>query len=156
MSLLLLGHHRGASVLLLVLCCLAGPGARAFAQAAASAPANADALPVSDEIKKENPFLRFEIVSLGSYPISLFYVGFVSDIVRYYSHGQDSAYAPWPFSSSSAATLDNSERVARLEIALGVSLTVGLVDGLIHAAKVRKAQRLREARIWAASPEGGP
>jgi len=118
---------------------------------------NADALALpEEEPKAENPLLRLEIVSLGSYPISLFYIGFVYDIKRYYENNRDSAYLPWPFNATSSVSLDNSERVARLEAALCLSLSVGVIDALIHASKVKKAKRLREAQKWATAPEAGP
>jgi hypothetical protein len=139
-------------VLALLLCALPRAGAQATV--------DPDVLAVPDEIKNENPIRRLEIVSLGSYPIALFYVGFMYDIKRYYENGRDSAYAPWPFRGSNAVSLDNSERMARLEAALALSLTVGVIDGIIHASKVKKAKRLREARLWAAaegtSAEAGP
>jgi hypothetical protein len=104
-----------------------------------------------DEAKAEHPLLRFEIVTLGSYPISMFYVGFAYDIMRYYDNGRDPAYAPWPFNSgSSSVALDNSERVERLKAALYFSISVGLIDAVIHASKVKKAKRLREAMMMAA------
>jgi hypothetical protein len=137
------GTARAALALCLLLCALPRLGAQATA--------NAGALEVSDEIKKENPLLRLEIVTLGSYPLALFYVGFIYDIQRYYENDRDSAYAPWPFRGSNSVALDNSERMARLEAALALSLTVGVIDGIIHASKVKKAKRLREARLEAAA-----
>jgi hypothetical protein len=118
---------------------------------------NADVLTFPEEEEKaENPFLRLEIVSLGSYPISLFYIGFIYDIKRYYENNQDSAYLPWPFNATSSVSLDNSERVARLEAALCLSLSVGVIDAIIHASKVKKEKRLREAQKWATSPDEQP
>jgi hypothetical protein len=118
----------------------------------AEAAPTADLLTLPDEEKPENPLLRLEIVSLGSYPITLFYVGFIYDIKRYYENGKDAAYAPWPFRGTNAVALDNSERMARLEAALCLSFAVGIVDAAIHASKVKKAKRLREARTWASAP----
>jgi len=109
-----------------------------------------------DGTKDENPLLRFEIVSLGSYPFSLLYVGFAADLARYYGNGRDPAYAPWPFNSSSSVSLDNAERMQRLEAALCVSFAVGLVDAFIHAQKVKKAKRLRAALLDAAAAESAP
>jgi hypothetical protein len=118
---------------------------------------NADALALpEEEPKAENPFRRLEIVSLGSYPISLFYIGFIYDIKRYYENNRESAYLPWPFNATSSVSLDNAERVSRLEAALCLSFTVGVIDAIIHASKVKKAKRLREAQKWATSPEEGP
>jgi hypothetical protein len=114
---------------------------------------NADALPRLDQEKSENPFLRFEIVSLGSYPITLFYTGFAFDLQRYLANGRDSAYAPWPFKGTYSASLSTSERLTRLGVALGVSFAVGAVDAIIHASKVKAAKRLHEARQSIDSPD---
>jgi hypothetical protein len=135
---------------------VAETSANTGAAANAGTTANADALAVPEGIKHENPLFRFEIVSLGSYPLSLFYIGFIYDIKRYYDNGKDSAYAPWPFRGSSSVSLTNAERMDRLEAALFLSLSVGAVDALIHAIKVKKAQRLREAQMWAAAGGEGP
>jgi hypothetical protein len=135
-----LKRHTAAVAALFLLLCVASLGAQALP--------NADALPRLDpEQKAENPFLRFEIVSLGSYPITLFYTDFGFDLQRWVAKGYDSAYAPWPFKSTFSATLTDSERLTRLGVALGVSFAVGAVDAIIHASKVKAAKRLREARL---------
>jgi hypothetical protein len=144
----LVAFLRRRAATLVILCALGG-----LSSLGAQTTPNPDALPTQDEIKNENPLMRFEIVTLGSYPISLFYIGFVDGIVGYYSHGQDSSYLPWNLSSSS---LSNDERVAILEQAFCLSLSIGLIDAFIHANKVKKEKRLREARIWATSPDGTP
>jgi hypothetical protein len=113
----------------------------------AQAASNADALPRLDQEKPENTFLRFEIVSLGSYPITLFYTDFAFDLQRFFANGRDPAYAPWPFKGTFSASLDDSQRLTRLGVALGVSFAVGTIDAIIHASKVKAANRLREARL---------
>jgi hypothetical protein len=119
---------------------------------------SSDALPQLDQEKKaENPFLRFEIVSLGSYPFTLFYTDFGFDLQRWFANGYDSAYAPWPFKGTYSAPLDDSQRLTRLGVALGVSFVVGAVDAIIHASKVKAAKRLREARLsLGSSDSNGP
>ena len=119
------------------------------AQAAPEAPAapNSDALPRLEQPKTENPFSRFEIVSLGSFPITLFYVDFGFDLQGWFAHGRDVNYAPWPFKGIYSTALTDSQRLTRLGAALGVSFAVGAVDAIIHAGKIKAAKRLREARL---------
>lgn len=104
-----------------------------------------DHLPSTYLAKPENPFSRFEIVSLGSFPIMLFYTGFAFDLERYVTNGFDYSYAPWPFKNEKSASLSDQERVTRISIALGASLIVGGIDAYIRAAKAKKDKRLREA-----------
>jgi hypothetical protein len=122
-------------------------GAQGSADEKAKAAADEDSLPEPDQVKEENPFSRFEIVSLGSYPIMLFYVGFAFDLQRYFASGNDPNYAPWPFTTSYSTPLSNSERLTRLGVTLGVSCAIGAIDAIIHASKVKAAKRLREARM---------
>jgi hypothetical protein len=120
---------------------LAADGAAASGTAGSSASAalqaNADALPDLDEGKPENPFLRFEIVALGSYPITLFYSDLGFDFYRYAQNNYSSTYIPL-FNS---IALKDSERWSRLGVALGISAFVGLVDAVIHLYKVNEARR---------------
>jgi hypothetical protein len=140
---------RRASRRIIVLAALAGAllcALPAGAEGSGSQTAAADALPELVESKPENPFSRFEIVSLGSYPITLFYVDFAFDLKRYYDNGFDSAYIPLLSSSS----LTDKDRWTRLGVALGVSCFVGVLDAIIHAAKVQAAKRQSEAERTAA------
>jgi hypothetical protein len=143
--------RRAALLLFLLLCaaCLgaqAAPAPAALAPAAQAAPAG-DALPKLEQAKAENPVSRFEIVSLGSYPITLFYVDFAFDFQSWLAHGRDANYAPWPVKGVFSTSLTDSQRLTRLGAALGLSFAVGAVDAIIHAKKVKAAERLREARL---------
>jgi len=109
-----------------------------------ASPAAPSALPeLSDlnEEKPEDPFYRFEIVSLGSYPITLFYAGLVLDFERYYENGFNSAYIPL----ASDDSLTDNDRWVRLGAALCVSCVVGAIDAIIHYSKVKAAERLQAA-----------
>jgi hypothetical protein len=120
------------------------------APAVAESGASSSALPELPELnvaKPENPFYRFEIVSLGSYPITLFYVGFAFDLERYYANDFSSSYIPLVSSSS----LTDSDRWARLGAALGVSFLVGAIDAIIHDSKVKAAKRLHAASLEASA-----
>jgi hypothetical protein len=112
------------------------------------AAAKGDPIPLSAAApaKAENPWSRFEIVSLGSFPIMLFYADFAFDLGRYIAKGFDVAYAPWPLKSIGAASLSDSERLVRIGATLGASLLVGAVDAYLHAKKASKAKRLRQAQ----------
>ncbi len=116
----------------------------AQASTTAAGAAQAAALP-SLPAPPENPYSRFEIVSLGSFPIMLFYADFAFDLQRYVSNGFASTYAPWPFKTEFSATLTDSQRLTRLGTALGASFVVGAIDAYLHFVKLKKAQRLREA-----------
>jgi hypothetical protein len=128
----------------LALAALAG-GAQSSTPQTAPSQAQGDPIPLTLSPKAENPFSRFEIVSLGSFPITLFYAGFVFDLQRYFANGRDSKYAPWPFKNAYSATLTDSDRILRLSCALGASFVVGVADAFLHAKKQKAAERLREA-----------
>jgi hypothetical protein len=114
-----------------------------------------ESLPVIESPKKpENPISRLEIVSLGSFPILLFYTGFVFDLQRFVANNFDTAYAPWPIQSSYSAQLTDSERLTRIGVALGGCLIVGCVDAYLHQVKLKKAKRLREAASSLSSSDG--
>jgi hypothetical protein len=126
---------------------------QAQVEAGSQTKAQGDALPMLPPEQDENPYSRLEIVSLGSFPILLFYSGFAFDLQRFFANGLDPAYAPWPFQNAYSAPLTDSDRGVRLGVALGASLVVGCVDAYLHAAKLRKARRLHEA---AAAPGDTP
>jgi len=103
-----------------------------------------DALPPGfdeAEAKPENPWRRFEIVSLGAFPLSLFYVGFGFDLGHYIGSDFDYRYAPWPFQNSASILPSDSERLVRIASAAALSLAIGSVDAIIHAGKMRAAQQ---------------
>jgi hypothetical protein len=151
---------------LAVLLALAALGAAAQAPSQAAAPtqvqAGSQSGPQGDSTamqapeKEENLLSRLEIVSLGSFPIMLFYTGFVFDIGRLVANNFDSQYAPWPFQSAYSAPLTDSERLTRLGAALGASLVVGGIDLYLHTAKLKKARRLHEAAAEALSSPAPP
>jgi hypothetical protein len=113
--------------------------------AATGATAAEEALPRLEQTAPENPLARFEIVSLGSYPITIFYVDLAFDLQRWIANGYDPAYTP--IFSATTATLTDTQRLQRLGVALGVSVVIGTIDAIIHASKVKAARRLREAKI---------
>ena len=127
------------------------PQPSSAATTAASPPAAASALAFVPAAS-ENPFRRFEIVSLGAFPIMLFYADFGFDLQRFFAHNFDSYYAPWPFKNPTSAPITDTDRYERIGVALGACVIVGGIDAFIHAAKVRKARRLHEA-LESSQPE---
>ncbi len=108
---------------------LALASARAFAQAAPSPlPAPYEASEFPDWALK---LRRWEIVSLGVFPIALFYSRLSFDFGRYAGSGFQPEYAPWPFKNEySYRPSDDEQRTAFL-VAAGLSLAVGGIDALI-------------------------
>jgi len=79
---------------------------------------------------------RFEIISLGAFPILLFYTRFAYDTSLFIKSGIDgdgfdSRYAPWPFRNESSYAPTSEEQMARIFTAAGLSLALGTIDALI-------------------------
>jgi hypothetical protein len=88
--------------------------------------------------------LRFEIITLGSFPIMLFYTDVGFSIGTYIASGFDPASAPWPFGSASA-TMDTQERLVHIAVGVALSCTVALFDlikNLTEEAKTRNRSNL--------------
>jgi hypothetical protein len=71
---------------------------------------------------------RFEIVSLGAFPVLLFYSRIALDTGRYVGNGFDSSYAPWPFRNEFSYNPDSNEQWLAVKVAAGLSLGVGVLD----------------------------
>ncbi len=83
---------------------------------------------------------RFEIVSLGAFPILLFYSRIALDTSRYVGNGFDSSYAPWPFRNEFSYTPDNDEQWLAVKMAVGLSLGVGVLDYFLLARRKARQQ----------------
>lgn len=81
----------------------------------------------------ENFFRRFEIIALGSYPITMLYTSFSFSMASYIQHDFSATYAPWPFNSSSVDTTTTEEHLTRMGVAACVSLAIAGVDAVIRA-----------------------
>jgi hypothetical protein len=141
---------RAAAIAAVLLLLAAGFPRAAGAQAQQSG----SAIPLTAPAKPENPYSRFAIVSLGSFPIMIFYTDFAIDMGNMLLHLSDpnyGYYAPWPFKTQlsyvppDTAPIGRDSKAGRLAAALGACLVVGAIDAYIHANKVKKAQRLRDA-----------
>jgi hypothetical protein len=79
---------------------------------------------------------RFEIISLGAFPILLFYTRFAYDSSLYIQSGIDgdgfdARYAPWPFRNENSYTPTTEEQMTRIFTAAGLSLALGTIDALL-------------------------
>ena len=86
---------------------------------------------------------RGEIVFFGSLPITLFFTRTFVDLYRMGTHNWDQRYAPWPFQSAGAVTMNTGEILLTFGIALSASLTISIADHLIVKSK-RKANSSSE------------
>lgn len=88
---------------------------------------------------------RFEIISLGSFPIMLFYSRIALDLGRFVDNGFDSSYAPWPFRNEFSYKPDDDEQWLAVKIALGLSLGVGVLDYLLVSRRKASKQVPQDA-----------
>ncbi len=87
---------------------------------------------------------RASIISFGSLPFVTFLTSMGYDVYRYYDHGEDERYKPWPFKDSSIAIPKSEDEQKRIVlIAAGISLGVAIVDFTYRAVK----RAIRRSRI---------
>ncbi len=108
----------------------------AVAQAASVAGATAlSALPetyTKDEFPDWlNDLRRFEIISLGVFPIVLFYTRLTMDITRYAQNEFSPVYAPWPFKNENSYAPSDDEQFKSILVAGGLSLAFGAIDAFL-------------------------
>lgn len=138
-----------------------GSGGQSASPAAAAAPG---ALPQGFSAPQENFFRRFEIIALGSLPITLLYTNVGFQLYHFMDNDFDMSWAPWPFEGENTDSITDSERFTRIGIAAGAAVVVAGVDALIRYLQARKAERLSAARsalqagegAFPPSPEPGP
>lgn len=91
---------------------------------------------------------RFDIISFGMFPFSMFFVTTVSDMIRWRDANNFSMteegrrYAPWPAKSAGAYEMTNDEYKRTILMAAGVSVGVALLDLMIVNIK-RNSERRR-------------
>jgi len=111
---------------------------------------------------------RAEIVAFGSFPFAMFTATMGMDLYRWQrANGMswdDRSYAPWPLKSAGAVAMTDDEQKNTITLAIGLSLTVALVDHLIvRIRRQRERRRIEEMpagtiiinRIPAESPADG-
>ena len=87
---------------------------------------------------------RAEIIAFGSLPFVTFTSSIYYDVYRYYDHGQDPAYKPWPFKDKNiAVALSEDEQKKILLASICVSVGVAVFDYGFRA--IRRA--IRNSRI---------
>jgi hypothetical protein len=125
----------------------AAPSAQALPQALPKTAQATGALEPTASKDVENPWARLGIVTIGSFPIMLFYTDFSFDLGAFALNGFDSTYAPWPFKSEYSKTPTQAEKGTRIGVAIGASVAVGLLDFFIRSSKAKKARLQREALL---------
>jgi hypothetical protein len=74
---------------------------------------------------------RAEVILVGSLPITLFASLEMYDFYRYFNTGLNATYAPWPFNTGSTLNLTSQEQTWIVVSAVGLSLTVAVVDFML-------------------------
>jgi len=92
---------------------------------------------------------RGEIVAFGTFPFTMFFTTFGMNMVRWQRDSgmswEQREMAPWPFTSSGAISMTNSQQATTIAIAAGLSVTVAVVDHLIVRFRRNRAARRAEA-----------
>lgn len=87
---------------------------------------------------------RAEIIAFGSLPFVTFTSSIYYDVYRYYDHGQDEAYKPWPFKNKNTAiALSEDEQKKILLASICVSVGVAIFDYGFRAIR----RSIRNSRI---------
>jgi hypothetical protein len=74
---------------------------------------------------------RAEVILVGSFPITLFLSLESYDMYRYFDTGFNANYAPWPFNTGNTLNLSAQEQTWIIVTAVGLSLTVAVVDFML-------------------------
>ena len=95
---------------------------------------------------------RFDIITFGIFPFSMFFVTTVTDLIRWkdannFNFSEEGRrYAPWPLKSAGAVEMTNDEFTRTLYIAAGVSAGFALIDLLIVNIKRANERKRIESR----------
>lgn len=86
---------------------------------------------------------RFEIVSLGAFPILLFYTRFAFDAKRFVDSGFDDdgfdmTFAPWPFKNEDSYEPTDDEQLTNVAVAGVLSLAFGVADLLLMGSRASR------------------
>jgi hypothetical protein len=96
-------------------------------------------------------FRRFDIITFGVFPFSMFFVTFATDMIRWndannLDFSEDGRrYAPWPLKSAGAVELTNDEYKKTILIAAGVSMGFAIIDLIIVNIKRTNERRRIES-----------
>lgn len=78
---------------------------------------------------------RWEIVSIGVFPIALFYTRFAMDTNRFVHNGFQARYAPWPFKNEYSYAPSADEQRLAIAVAAGLAVGVGILDMILLQRK---------------------
>lgn len=80
---------------------------------------------------KETLLGRSLVLSIGLFPFTYFYSGFVLDVTRFIAHDFSASYAPWPFKTQYSVALTDSEMWIKLGIASASCLVFGFLGAIL-------------------------
>jgi len=83
-----------------------------------------------------NTVRRYEIVSLGAFPILLFYTRFGFEIQRFIQSGFSASYVPWPFKNESSYVPTDEEQLQSVLTAAGLAIAFGALDAILVTIKL--------------------
>jgi len=88
---------------------------------------------------------RFDVITFGSFPFSMFVITFATDMFRWYNANgmdfNDRRYAPWPLKSAGAVDMTAEEYQRTILLAAGLSVVLALTDFVI--VKIRRSNERR-------------
>jgi hypothetical protein len=94
---------------------------------------------------------RAEIVTFGSFPFTVFFTTFATDMWRCYSHDWDPLYAPWPAKPPGAINMTQNELAVTLTVAAALSVAIAVTDfSIVQIRRHRERQRVKKL------PAGSP
>lgn len=118
-------------ILVLITICLSALSSQTVASAALPAPYSSGEFPEWARVLR-----RFEVISIGVFPVALFYTRVGFDLYRYSTNGFESQYLPWPFKSEYSykpeTSVYNQEQLQTMLIAGLFSLAFAGADALIR------------------------
>ena len=91
---------------------------------------------------------RWEIVTFGSFPFTMFFTTIGMDIYRWEKDsGMDwgqRQFAPWPLKSAGAVAMTDEEQRNTILMAAGLSVTIAIVDHFLERGRRQKERRRAE------------
>jgi hypothetical protein len=94
---------------------------------------------------------RWDIIAFGSFPFSMFFVTFLTDMIRWNNannmdfSAEGRRYAPWPFKSAGAVEMTNDEYARTILLAAGLSVAIAFVDLIIVRVRRNNERRRIES-----------
>ena len=93
---------------------------------------------------------RFDIITFGTFPFSMFVVTFATDMFRWNNANgmdfNDRRYAPWPLKSAGAVDMSAEEYQRTILLAAGLSVVLALTDFVIVSIRRSNERRRIESR----------